>query len=416
MNVLVVAGRLPGPPWTVTGTVGLVARGLAARGHAVTVACQGVDDAEALAPFTVVARAPYEQNGSDWPPGLGAWARRVAARGGFDAVLSLSRCAGGDVWMPLGPAPGAWMSGVIEALGPVGLAKGLYRHPGVLTAPRGAPGGGPRPARIAVIGRAGRDAARAALAPHRLDTRVVALPFFSAVRAPDALTRERWRAELRSAIGVRELDTLALVSCVGHVGGSLASVLSALPRVNGNAARGGSCVALVLARDVYHAHDCAVRAGCAQWVRVLGPTSRIAPALAACDVALVPEPAPMGADAFSRGDTGRFAADALRMARPVLAEPFAPGAELVRAVAAGGEPGLVVRCDGVEPAATAWARALAKAMDRAWRDRATLAAAAAGEDLGENAFLDALDETLHAAVAERRREPRPASARSRTRT
>lgn len=404
MNVLLVAGRLSGPSWTLTGTVRLVARGLAARGHAVTVACQGVDDPQAFVPVPVIARAPYEQNGSDWPRGLQTWARRIASRGGFDAVLSLSRCAGGDLWMPLGPSARAWISGALEAQGAVGLAKALYRHAGVLAAPRPEP----RPARIAVVGMAGRDAARSALAPSRLDTRVVALPFFASVRLPDALTRERWRADLRRTIGVRDADTLALVSCVGHVGDSLAGVLAALKSINGGAARGGACVALVLARDIYHAHDRAVRANCAEWVRVLGPTSRIEAALAACDVALVPEPAPVGADAFSRGDTGRFAADALRMARPVLAEPFAPGAELLRPRPPHGSPGAVVRTDGVEPAGAAWARALTKAMDPAWRDRATLAAAAAGEQLGENKFLDALDECLYAAAAERGRDPRPA--------
>ncbi|MBX3406896.1 MAG: hypothetical protein KF869_09045 [Phycisphaeraceae bacterium] len=403
MNVLIVAGRLPGPPWTITGTLRLIARGLAARGHEVAIACQGVDDPQSLAPSPVIALAPYEQNGSDWPRGLGHWARRVAVRGGFDAVLSLSRCVRGDLWMPLGPTPGAWMSGVLEAHGPIGLAKALYRHAGVLAAARA----GERPGRIAVIGKASRDAARSALAAQRLDTRVVALPFFSSLRAPDPLTRERWRAKLRSAIGVREADTLALVSSVGHVGDSLANVLAALPRINGTTARGGSCIALVLARDIYHAHDQAVRAGCTEWVRILGPTSRIAAALAACDVALVPEPAPVGADAFSRGDSGRFAADALRMARPVLAEPFAPGAELVRAQPPLGDPGSIVRSDGVEPVATAWARAIGKAMDPAWRDRATLAAAAAGEQLGENGFHDAIEECLHAAIGERPRAPGP---------
>ena len=402
MNVLVVAGRLPGPPWTVTGTLRLIARGLAARGHEVAIACQGVDDAQNLAPIPVIARAPYEQNGSDWPRGLGHWARRVALRGGFDAVLSLSRCVRGDLWMPLGPTPGAWMSGLLEAHGPVGLAKALYRHAGVLAAPRA----GERPGRIAVIGQASRDAARSALAAQRLDTRVVALPFFSSLRAPDPLTRERWRAELRGAIGVRDVDTLARCPVSGMSAIRL-RVLAALPRINGATARGGSCIALVLARDIYHTHDQAVRAGCAEWVRVLGPTSRIAAALAACDFALVPEPAPVGADAFSRGDSGRFAADALRMARPVLAEPFAPGAELVRAQPPLGDPGSIVRSDGVEPVATSWARAIGKAMDHSWRDRATLAAAAAGEQLGENGFLDALDECLHAAVAERRRAAGP---------
>lgn len=414
MNILLIAGRLPSTPWSVSGTVRLLARGLNARGHAVTIACQGVDDEEWFQSTPVIARAPYEQNGSDWSPGFASWARRLVEAREPDVTLSVARSAWGDVWMPLEPSAAAWMGGVLESLGPVGLGKALYKHTGALAAcgvearrpwPRGP--GGARPRRIAVIGAAARDAARATLAAHRLETRVVALPFFSACRVPDQVARERARRALRSTLGARDEDVLALASCTGHVSPGIAAFLEALGRVNGRgtgsarAARAGRVLAVVLARDSYHAHDDAVRTGCAEWVRVVGTTARIEQALAACDVACVPELS--SADEFAAGRSGRFAADALRMARPLLIHAHAAGAELVLPRPGLGEPGAVVRHDGVEPIEAVWARALAKAAEGPWRDRAMLAAAAAGEQLGEHEFLDALEETLGAAAEEARR-------------
>lgn len=414
MNILLTAGRLPATPWSTSGTVRLIARGMIARGHTVTIACQGVDDPAWFEGSPVIARAAYEQNGSDWSPGFARWARRLVERDAPDVTLSVARSAWGDVWMPLEPSAAAWMGGVLESLGPVGLGKSLYKHTGALAAygaearrpwPLGPAGA--RPRRIAVIGHAARDAARATLAAHRLETRVVALPFFSSCRVPDQVSRERARRLLRSALGARDDDVLALVSCTGHVGPGVAPLFEALGRVNGRstgsarAARAGRVLAVVLARDSYHAHDAAVRAGCAEWVRVLSTTARIEQAFAACDVACVPEQS--SADEFAGGRSGRFAADALRMARPLVINAHAAGAELVLPRPGAGEPGVVVRHDGVEPIEASWARALAKAAEGPWRARAMLAAAAAGEQLGEHEFLDALEETLGAAAAEEQR-------------
>lgn len=414
MNILLTAGRLPATPWSASGTVRLIARGLTARGHTVTISCQGVDDPTWFEGVPVIARAAYEQNGSDWSPGFAGWARRLVERESPDVTLSVARSAWGDVWLPLEPSAAAWMGGVLESLGPVGLGKALYKHTGALAAygtevrrpwPRGP--GGVRPRRIAVIGHAARDAARATLAAHRLETRVVALPFFSSCRVPDQVSRERARQVMRSALSARDDDVLALVSCTGHVGPGAAPLLEALGRVNGRstgsarATRAGRVLAVVLARESYHAHDQAVRAGCAEWVRVLGTTARIEQAFAACDIACVPEQS--SADEFAWGASARFAAGALRMARPLLIHAHAAGAELVLARPGAGEPGAVVRHDGVEPIEASWARALAKAAEPAWRERAMLAAAAAGEQLGEHEFLDALEETLGAAAAESRR-------------
>lgn len=417
MNVLVIGGRLSSTRWSHAGVVREVCRGLAGRGHAVSLACMSADDASWFAPARVVAMTAHDHTGSDWAAGFPRWARGVIARSEADVVISTSRLAWGDVWMPLGPSAAAWMEEVAGALGPVGLGKWVYKHTGVLRAravemqrpwPRGI--SGKRPARVAVVGAEAAGCAKGVLAAHRLDTRVVALPFVSWSVLPDDLERERQRVAIRLAAGVTGGDTFALASCTGLVGESLAPVFEAAARVNdrlGRTGRQGRLIVGVLARDAFHAHDQAVRASAAEWVRVLGTTARVEAALSACDVAIVPPPAIP--DGFLTGSTGRFAADALRMARPVIIADGAPGAELVSSLPGLGEPGAVVRNDGIEPASASWERALARAMEPQWRERALVAAAAAGgaEKLGPAGFIDALEAVMNAAMAERKRESGP---------
>lgn len=417
MKILLIGGRLAATRWSHAGLVRQLCRGLAGRGHDVSLACVSADDAEWFAPARVLAMGPYDQNGSDWQSGFASWAREAVAAAGADVVVSTSRLAWGDVWIPLGPSPGAWIEQVLGALGPVGLGKWMYKHTGVLRAraievgrpfPRGS--GAVRPGRIAVFGAEAAACARAALSSHRLDTRVVALPFVSSCEPPDGVSRERWRVELRRAAGVRDGDTFVLGSCVGLVGESLAPIFEAVGRVNarlGRTGRQGRLIAGVLARDAYHAHDDAVRVGeggAAEFTRILGTTSRVEAALCAADVAIVP-PAAIP-DGFLTGSAGRFAADALRMGRPALAADGAPGSELVASLPGLGEPGSVVRNDGVEPMSASWERALARSMEPQWRERAVAAAEVAGteERLGMARFLEAVEGVMQAAIADRKRK------------
>jgi len=417
VKVLVIGGRLSSTRWTHAGLVRQVCRGLAGRGHDVTLACLSAEDPAWFAPAQVVAMTPHDHTGSDWAAEFPRWARGVIAGCEADIVVSTSRLVWGVVWMPLGPSAAAWMEEVAGALGPVGLGKWVYKHTGVLRAravemrrpwPRGIGGG--RPARVAVFGAEAAACAKSALAAHRLDTRVVALPFVSSCEPPDDVTRKRPRAALRLAAGVTEGDTFALASCVGLVGESPAPVFEAAARVNerlGRTGRQGKLIVGVLARDAFHAHDEAVRAGAAEFVRVLGTTARVEAALCACDVSVVP-PAAIP-DAFVTGSAGRFAADALRLARPLLIADGSPGAELVTNLPGLGVPGAVVRNDGVEPASASWGRALARAMEPQWREQALVAAAAAGgpERLGAAGFIDALETVMEGAMTERKRESGP---------
>ena len=416
MKILIIAGRLAATRWSYAGLLRQMCRGLAGRGHEVTLACISADDAAWFAPARVVAMSTYDQNGSDWPPSFAGWSRRVVAGVGADVVISTSRLAWGDVWMPLGPSASAWLEQVAGALGPVGLGKWVYKHTGVLRAravetrrpwPKGIDGR--RPAKVAVFGAEAAGSARAVLASHRLDTRVVALPFVASCEVPADLQRERWRVELRRRLGVGAGDTLALASCVGLVGDSMSPIFEAAARVNarlGRTGREGKLVVGVLARDAFHAHDAAVRSetgGAAEFVRVLGTTARVEAALSAADVAVVP-PAQIP-DPFATGSAGRFAADALRLARPVIVADGAPGADLVTSLPGLGEPGAVVRHDGIEPLATSWERALARAMEVQWKERALVAAAAAGgpEKLGAARFIDAMEGVMEGAMAEGKR-------------
>lgn len=413
MKILIIGGRLDATRWSHAGLLRQVCRGLASRGHEVTLACISADEAAYFAPARIIAMGEYDQNGTDWPTGFASWTRVVIAGSGPDVVLSTSRLAWGDVWMPLGPSASAWIESVARALGPVGLGKWLYKHPGVLRAraleasrpwPRGS--GGRRPSRVAVFGAEAAGCAKAALAGHRLDTRVVALPFVASTEARDDAQREGWRVRLRVAADVGASDTFALASCVGLVGGSLSPIFEAARLVNerlGRTGRQGNLIVGVLARDAFHAHDAGVRAAAAEWVRVLGTTASVEGALAACDVALLP-PA-LIPDPFLMGASGRFAADALRLGKPVLAADGASGAELIESLPGLGDPGALVRHDGVEPPHAPWERALARAMEPQWRDRAVVAAAAAGGlgRIGPNRFIDALEVVLEGSMAEARR-------------
>ena len=413
MKVLIIGGNLAATRWSHSGLIRQLCRGLAGRGHDVTLACMSADDPAWFAPARLISMAPYDHSASDWPAGFARWTRVVVAAARADVVISTSRLAWGDVWLPLGPSASAWIQQVTGALGPVGLGKWVYKHTGVLAAravearrpwPRGI--GSARPSRVAVFGTEAAANAREALAAHRLDTRVVALPFVASCEPPDDLARERDRIELRRAAGARATDTFGLVSSVELVGEALGPMLQAIAQVNarlGRTGREGKFILGVLARDAFHAHDAAVRAGAADAVRVLGTTDRIVSVLGACDVAIVP-PAAIP-DAFVTGSAGRFAADALRLARPVLAADGAPGAELLASLPGLGPAGAVVRHDGVEPASAPWERAIARAMEPQWQDRAMVAAAAAGapERIGSAQFFDALEDAIDTAIGERNR-------------
>ncbi len=404
MRILAFAGRLPRQPWSHTRYIADVLRGLARRGHRVRLVCDSVDDEAMFEGIGVRALGPFQQNGPQRALHLVASARRerrMAAAGGpdrSDVSISMSRLVTADVWMPAEPTAGAWAADLARSVSPVTFGGVMLKHHRVLGAwvlERLLPAA--RTARrILTIGPEATAAARAAL--HDLTDRIVDIGYASRLEAPTPEQAARWRQSIRTLLGIPPERRVVLVSAVWGTGRSLDALLYGLTSALGPKGRAGGQgpVALLLARDAFAAHSAAHRAGCGRAVRILGTTTRVEAALAACDAVAVPVATPGGP--FAGGSLGRFIADALVMGRPVLAVPSAPGADLIVKPAAGGPaPGLIVI-----PSASGWGSAIRALMDAVWTQRAADAARAAGSTLAAGGLIDRLEHILNGVAAELR--------------
>lgn len=134
MKILILAEYIRRLPWSSSAWASDLARGLAARGHEVMVACDGLDDAALLAGVRLAVRRPVRTvRGSD-PIGFQRWAFAMRQRMSDHASLSLTPWCAGDVWIRLDADTVAAVFRSIRAHRPLTALLELAHCPWVLAA------------------------------------------------------------------------------------------------------------------------------------------------------------------------------------------------------------------------------------------------------------------------------------------
>jgi hypothetical protein len=387
--------------WSHTAWAVDLTHGLRARGHTVTVACDGAEDTSVFAPAEVIQRRPLRDKTERDPLGFYRWTCKLRAAFPHQVSLSVSQLAPADVWLPVGPDEWASYKAAVRAgkLATAGLeaAHRLWLPAAILTerlAARAARAGG---ARHLLIGspEAQPRGPSPTRAGHRPQTRPgpQVIGYASRLERPDDAALGGLRARTRGLLAIPEHRLVILLSAAHPRGRGVEPLLEAVADLE-RRREGWSPLLLVAGHRAYTVHEAAHRLGCARCVRTLGATARMEAALAACDLAAAPD------RAAGEGDTGRFIADALRLGRPVLADRLAPGAELLLPRAAAGNqilPGMVVESRG----GGAWVRALQQAMRPEWRAQAAEAARVAGDGLGIADWVGRVERVLLESAAHR---------------
>lgn len=375
MRVLVFSEFVRRMPWSSDAWVGDLVCGLCERGHEVTVACDGAEDASVFGPAQVLMRQPGRTHIGRRPLAFRRWAERVRGACPHDAVLSLTHLIGGDVWCPVGPSSWPEYRTVVLARPLASLAMEAAHRVWIGSA-------------VVSERRASEEARRAGVRACVIGCgRAVpgARPLGYASRIGAGMAdRPDLRAQMRSMLAIGPDRPVVLVSGVHPYRAGLSSMLEGLTRCCRGMGEGESPLLLVVGRNGHSVERAASRVGCGERVRLLGPTGRMDAAMAASDLVVSPSPGP------GSGRTGRFVADALRCGRPVLMASTSPGASLLEA--GRGDPGagmLLKRTD-----ADGWAEALRRGLDPGWRASAGAAAARLGGSLGLEELVGRLEGLL----------------------
>jgi hypothetical protein len=200
-------------------------------------------------------------------------------------------------------------------------------------------GSGPRLARLGAL---------------RAPEGVAPLGYASRLVPPAAPERARMRERVRGLFGVAPGRPAILISCVHPGRPGLAAMLRGVAMLRGRGVSAGPEI-LVAGRRAHAMYRAGERAGCAGAMKFLGGTWRMDAALAAADLAVAP-----WTDVGTLS-TGRFVADALRMACPVLTHARTPGAELIEP-AHFGTPEIGGLVESSTPGA--WCEAIGSSLER----------------------------------------------------
>lgn len=410
MRVLVLAGRIARPRWTSGGLITALCAALLSRGIRLDIACHSLDDTPPT-PDSPLAAADsiacfdrFRQTATDFPFGFASWIARKRRDTPHDVSLSLTRFAAADVFFPIDPTGASWLRRATQTRSAPSLALALGRHHGAFRALARevfrrlpyAPADRPT-RRVLAVGPTAAAEAQRLLTPTGLADRVRQLPFFSTLTplSPDQLSDVR--ARTRTLLGIPPDRRVVLVSAPTPIGNVLDGLMKGAvdihTRFRGHA---DTPILLILARDAFAAHSATARTGALPHTRILTPSDRVEAPLAAADLCVLATPAAIGQ--FEFGATGRFAADALRMGRPLIALSGASGYDLARHIFSdSSRPGLTI--DTSEP--DVWQRALRTACEERWLEESGRAAAQIGTSLASEPFHGAILDALAEAAAER---------------
>ncbi|MCW5776458.1 MAG: glycosyltransferase [Phycisphaeraceae bacterium] len=380
MRLLLLADYAECHPWSPAAWAADLAHSLHEHGHDVLVACDGADDPADFAPVRVLVRDERRTARHAHPLRFARWAGAVRARHADRACVSLTHFAPGDLWIPLGPPTMASLRSnlLLRRSSPGSMAAYLADRPWLAHAAIAERQARAAAARFGTI-RGALNAPAGALPDGR-----IGLGFASRLPPPDAAHDACQRVRTRRTLGLREHESVVLLSGIHldrpglHEFLAGAAVAEARPIVLAPAYRG------------YRLHLAAERAGMGERVRLVGATARMDALFAAADLAAAPFAAPAGIT------TGRFVCDAIRAARPVLARADAPGAELI-ALAPETRPGALVP----NPTPEGWGRAIDAALEPESLARARHASESLSCQLGLDVLVDRLVVCLEAHAAER---------------
>lgn len=367
MKILVLTEYVSHRPWAPDRWAIVLARELAHRGHNVTLACDGRDDAHDLDGLDPIVRRPTRDRSARQPLRFATWAGRILRDADHDASVSFTSLAPGDLWIPVGPTEPERLKAMISPnLLSVGID--LVGRPWIPSASVAA--------LRARLGRSARHATRRRLGASQ-DTNS-GLGYAGLVDVGSTHDRD----SVRRALGVGLDAPAALVSALRIGSPGLDELLGGLSQVCSRRGAAKTPVLVLIGHAQYTLMQRVVRFGVEEHVRIIGAAQRIEHLLSACDAAIAPF-------AAATNSTGRFVADSLCCGTPVLCAPDAPGAELIRAEN-GLTPGRLLP-GRTEPE---WRAALECLSDKSWLDSCSAAAADAGAMLTTDAIAERMETLL----------------------
>jgi hypothetical protein len=224
-----------------------------------------------------------------------------------------------------------------------------------------------------------------------MDDLVVQAPYFSTLGGLDVATRDDLRARTRRVLQIGERALVLFATAPMSAGHELDDLFTALAE-HGSRPSAREIVLVVAAKESFALHTHAVRRAADRYVKFVGRTERVDAMLAAADLCALPIRAGGGSRGlFESGATGRLAADALRLGRPLITVSGAHGYDLARVTLEDtSRPGLIVDSTGVE----GWRRALRTATDERWLMESSKAAAALGAQLSIDPMVVVLEAWL----------------------
>lgn len=363
----------------------LLARGLAARGHDVLVACDSAHDVSAFEPARVVVRHPLRTRHEAQPFRFARWARMIRAAEVHDVSLSMTPLAAADVMLSISEPAMRRLASTLRRSNLVSAGMDLVHEPMLpITALAEA-----RASRSVLIQ---RRLTIAASEPGTIVRGCESIGLASALDPPSDESRAKLRARVRAMFDLHDDATVLLTSAMHPYRAGGAAMLEALAHVrmgeDGHVPR-----VLIAGRYNVRLHEAAVRAGCADRIIFLGGTARMDAALCAADVAVAPGPMK------SLPGTGRFIADSIRLGVPVITAAGVPGAGLVRGDGGTVRPGIVL--DGNQP--NHWREAIEAMLDPSTRREAAAAAASRSPMLEFSTMVSRIEAILVECASQRRR-------------
>ncbi len=356
----------------------LLARELASRGHTVTVLADGIEHPDCFGSLPVVVHRHGRIHHGCEPMGFRRWCADALAKINADATLSLTDHVAADLWLPLGPGPGAFLRNLRHTT-LVGAAMDLAHRPYVLL-------------ELLSQHAARRDAQKQSArrvcfaadpASQSLPYGSLVLPTTATLVPPAQNACMKMRTTLRASLGIVPTTPLLLLSVNNHEVEYLSAVFEALAQLRAHSS--ATPRFLLASRTPTFLRHQASAWGVQDAILPAGSTRQPELLLAACDAVLQPCPARAGES------SGRLIADALTMGVPVLADATAPGSSLIA-------NGAGIRLHA--PTAASWRDAILHACDPAWRARASSACHGLVPPL--SLLVDALEESLATAASRRR--------------
>lgn len=383
MRVLLIAEYVRNNPVTIGYWAVDFARALAARGHQITLAIDGMEDPE---PLTTFGRGPAPEGepievrvhrpGRDHlganPFTFQTWAMRTRDQVTHDVCLSLTPLVPGDVWLPLAPQTWDSIKSILMTQSPISAVSEFVHRPW-----------------LPAMDIAERLANRSNV--QRLTFGLSGIGYASRLEQPSEERVLDLRRIVRRRLGIDESRSVVIASVLHAHRSGLKSFLGAFAHVVKETV-GPKPLALLIGRSGESIARYAARFGAHEHVMQLGRTVRVTELIAASDLVAAPLAAAKYASWGLKlsATSGRFVADGLRIGRPVIALNRASGAELLAPGRLENDPlgpGWIVDANDT----TQWSIGLMTGLSQAWLGHRTPAARRAGQDLSMNTLLTRLE-------------------------